>query len=122
VWDTVPHYPPSRLADLDSGSGFYHGTPLKNSMKEINEYYNVCKEDLDKENTVINIHRDTKLEKFRQHHFNWVANHIGLKILKKLLHLMRSAQRKVSLSPVNLGTSVEVRKSMHRRACAHGRA
>jgi hypothetical protein len=28
----------------------------------MNEYYTVCKEDLDKENTVIKIHRGTKLE------------------------------------------------------------
>jgi hypothetical protein len=46
AWDTVPHSPPSKLVDLDSSSGFYHGIPLKNALKEMNEY--VCKEDLDK--------------------------------------------------------------------------
>jgi hypothetical protein len=68
---------------LDSSSGFYHGIPLKNSLKDMNEYYNVCKEDLDKGHTVIKLHRGAKLEKLRQHNFNWVVNHIGLKNQKK---------------------------------------
>jgi hypothetical protein len=49
----------------------------------MSEYYNVCEEDLDKDNTVIKIHRGTKLEKSRQQNFNWVINHIGLKNQKK---------------------------------------
>jgi hypothetical protein len=37
---------------LDSSSGFYHDIPLKNSLKEMNEFYSdVCKEDMDNENT-----------------------------------------------------------------------
>jgi hypothetical protein len=70
LWDTVPHSPPSKLVDLDSSSGLYHDIPLKNSLKEMSEYYNVCKEYLDKENTISKLHCGTKLEKFRRHNFN----------------------------------------------------
>jgi hypothetical protein len=62
VWDTIPHYPPSKLIHLDSSSGFYHGKPLKNSLKEMNEFYNVCKEDLEKKNTIIQLHHGAKLK------------------------------------------------------------
>jgi hypothetical protein len=80
--------------------------------------YNDCKEDLDNENTIIQLHHGAKLEKFRQHNFNWVLNHVGLNNQKKRLHVLdniiqecsyalTSNKRKVSLSPVNIGTSVE---------------
>jgi tRNA U34 2-thiouridine synthase MnmA/TrmU len=86
---------------LDSSIGFYHGIPLKNSLKEMNEYYYVCKEDLDKENTAIKIHHGTKLEKIRQHNFNWVVNHIGLKKQKNIaVHLTTAAQNPAMSHPV----------------------
>jgi hypothetical protein len=103
---------------MDSSSGFYHDIPLKTPLKEMNEFYNVCKEDLDKENTIIWLHHGAKLEKSRQHNFNWVVNHIGLKYQKNRLSVLDdsnpessyappSNKRKISLSPVNVGTSVE---------------
>jgi hypothetical protein len=88
VWDKNPHSPPSKLIHLDSRNGFYHDIPLKNSLKEMNEFYNICKEDLDNENTIIQLHRGAKLEKFRQNNFNWVLNHIGLKNQKKRISVL----------------------------------
>jgi hypothetical protein len=89
-----------------------------NSLKEMNELYNVCKEDLVKENTIIWLHRGAKLEKFRQHNLNWVVNHIGLKNQNKHISVINdissessyvppSNKRKISLSPVMFSTSVE---------------
>jgi hypothetical protein len=57
----------------------------------MNEYYNVCKEDLDKENNIIKIHCGT-----RQHNFNLVVNHIGLKNQKKISVYLTTA----ALNPV----------------------
>jgi hypothetical protein len=53
----------SYVIHLVSSSGFYHGITLKTSLKEMNEFYNVFKDDLDKENTNIRLHRGAKLEK-----------------------------------------------------------
>jgi hypothetical protein len=72
----------------------------------------------DKENTIIRLHHGAQLEKFRQHNFNWVVNHIGLENQKNHLGVLDdsspesscappSNKRKNSLSPVNGGTSVE---------------
>jgi hypothetical protein len=72
-------FPTIKVIHLDSISGLYHGIPLKNSLKEMNEFCNVCKEELHKENTIIRPHRGAKLEKIRQHNFNLVLNHIGFK-------------------------------------------
>jgi hypothetical protein len=73
---------------LDSSSGFYHGIPLENSLKEMNEFYKVCKEDLDNENTITQLHGGAKLEIFGQHNFNWVINQVGLKNQKKHLGVL----------------------------------
>jgi hypothetical protein len=118
VWDTIPHSPPVKVIHLDSIGGFCHDIPLKNSLKEMTECYNVCKEDLDKENTIIQLHHSAKLEKLRQHNFNWVLNNVGLNNQKKhpsvlddssleCSYSLSSNKRKVSLSPDNVGTSVE---------------
>jgi hypothetical protein len=47
---------------LDPSSGLYDGIPLKNSLKEMNEFYNVCKEDLNNENITIQLHCGEKLK------------------------------------------------------------
>jgi hypothetical protein len=107
-----------KTIDLDSISVFYHGVPFKNSLKEMNEFYNVCKDESEKQRTCVRLHRQVKLEKYRQYNFHWVINHVGLNNKKKHIivledsgpecsYAMSSKKIKVSLSPVNFGSSVE---------------
>jgi hypothetical protein len=107
-----------KIIDLDSISGFYRGITFKNSLKEMNEFYNVCKDESEKQRTVVRLHHGVKLEKCRQYNFHWVINHVGLNNQKKhssvledsspgCSYTMSSKKRKVPLSPVNFGTSVE---------------
>jgi hypothetical protein len=79
----------------------------------MNDYYNVCNDDMENERTAIRLHHHTKLERFRQLNFHWVINHVGL--INKNKHLsvledispecscaMPSNKRNISLSPVNV--------------------
>jgi hypothetical protein len=104
--------------DLDSSSGFYHGVPFKKSLKEMNEFYNVCKDESEKQRTVARLHHGVKLEKYRQYNFHWVINHAGLNNQKKHISVLKdnspecsyvipSKKTNVSFSAVNFGTSVE---------------
>jgi hypothetical protein len=114
VWDIVPHTPPSKLVNLDSRSGFYNGIPLMNSLKEMNEFYNVCKEDLVKENTIIRLYRGAKLGKFTQHNLNWVVNHIGLKNQKKHISVIYDISSESSYVPPQLCVILQWKSSMTR--------
>jgi hypothetical protein len=42
VWNKIPYSTPGKTIDLDFSSGFYHGIPLENFLKEMNECVLQC--------------------------------------------------------------------------------